>query len=132
MKYSSRRATAVIGTLAAATSVLAMAPAQTATLAPSHVTVHSTDYTPASGETFRLYGAVWSEGVAVPSVIRVKTYMKGEWVQLKGAVMHTNRDNGYQMRVILQMKGERQLRVVGNPDGNDIATSQKTITVTVH
>jgi hypothetical protein len=46
--------------------------------------------------------------------------------------MHTNRANQYDMRVILQMKGDRQLRVVGDPDSSAIGTSQTTFTVTVH
>lgn len=40
--------------------------------------------------------------------------------------------NHYRIRMVLQMKGERLLRVIGNPDGDDIATARKTITVTVH
>lgn len=132
MNRISRRTTAVIGTIAAAASVVGVAPAQSATLAPSRVTVFSTDYTPASGQTFRLFGAVWSEGVRVPATIRVKTFRNGEWVQLPGAVMQTNRDNRYRIRIVLQMKGERLLRVIGNPKGDDIRTARKTITVTVH
>lgn len=132
MNKTARRATAMLGTFAAATSLVAMSPAQSATLAPSRVTVHSTDYTPASGQTFSLYGAVWSEGARVPATIRVKTFRNGAWVQLRGAVMETNRFNRYRIRIVLQMKGERLLRVIGNPTGDDIRTARKTITVTVH
>ena len=109
-----------------------MSPAQSETLVPSRVTVTSTDYTPASGETFRLYGAVRSEGERVPATIRVKTYRNGEWVRLPGAVMHTNSYDRYRIRIVLQMKGERLLRVIGDPDDAGIATARKTITVTVH
>jgi hypothetical protein len=56
----------------------------------------------------------------------------GHWVQLKGAVMHTNRDNRYTMRVILFLKGERRLRAVGVPDSAKISTARKVFTVTVH
>jgi hypothetical protein len=132
MKNTARCATVVVATVAAATSVVAMSPAQSEPLAPSRVTVRATDYTPASGQTFRLFGAVKSEGERVPATIRVKTFRNGEWVKLPGAVMHTNRDDRYRIRIVLQMKGERLLRVVGNPDGDDIATARKTITVTVH
>ena len=111
---------------------MAFAPATADTPAPSHVTVHTTDTTPASGQTFRLYGAVFSEGNRVPAVVRVKTYRNGEWVMLTGAVMHTNRDNAYNLRIILQMKGERHLRVIGNPDDPGIRTARHTITVVVH
>ncbi|QNN53300.1 hypothetical protein [Nocardioides mesophilus] len=134
MNHTARRSTAaaVIGLLAASSSLVATAPSQATTLAPSRVTVQSTDYTPASGQTFSLYGAVWSEGVRVPATVRVKTYRHGEWVQLAGAVMHTNRVDQYRIRIILQMKGERLLRVVGRPDDTGISTARKTITVTVH
>ena len=132
MNTHARRTTAVVGTLAAATTLLATAPAQSATLAPSRVTVHSTDYTPASGQTFRLSGAVWSGGHRVPATVRVKTWRHGTWVQLAGAVVQTNRFNRYNVRVILQMKGQRQLRVVGDPRPAGIRTSHKDITVTVH
>lgn len=132
MKHNARRATALIGAVAATASLAAISPAQSATLATSRVTVHSTDYTPASGETFRLYGAVWSEGARVPATIRVKTYRHGEWVQLPGAVMETNRYDRYRIRIILRMRGERLLRVIGDPTDPTIATARKTITVTVH
>ena len=133
MNNTTRRATAVVGAVAAATCLAAVsAPAQSATLAPSRVTVQTTDSTPASGQTFRLSGAVQSEGVRVPATIRVQTFRKGAWVQLRGAVMETNRFNRYKIRIILQMKGERQLRVIGDPQSEDINTARKTITVTVH
>lgn len=132
MKSTARRTAAVIGTVAALTSLTALSPAQSATLVPSHVTVHTTDATPAAGQTFRLYGAVWSEGERVAATIRVKTFRDGKWVQLKGAVMDTNRDNRYRIRVILQLKGKQQLRVVGHPTDEDIATSHADIAVTVH
>jgi len=132
MKTISRRTTAVVGTMAAAVSVVGIAPAQSADLATSRVTVTATDYTPASGQTFRLFGAVRSEGVKVPATIRVKTFRNGEWVQLRGAVMQTNRFNQYRIRVILQMKGQRMLRVVADPKPVGIRNSHKDITVQVH
>ena len=127
-----RRSAAVIGTLAATAALVAVAPAEAATVAPSRVTVRATDYTPASGQTFRLSGAVWSEGETVPATVRVKTFRHGAWVPLPGAVMETNRDDHYNLRIILQMKGERLLRVIGDPTPAGISTARKTITVTVH
>lgn len=132
MQRTTRRATAVVGTIAAAASVVAMSPAQSATLVPSRVTVTATDSTPASGQTFQLFGAVFSQGARVPATIRVKTFRNGQWVQLRGAVMETNRFDRYRIRVVLQMKGERLLRVVADPKPADILNSRKTITVTVH
>ncbi len=133
MKHTIRRTTAVIGTIAVAASMAAKSTAQSTVLAPSNITVHSTDYTPASGQTFRLYGFVRSEGVPLPdATVRVKTFRNGEWVGLPGAVLLTHDDGHYRVRVILQMKGQRLLRVVANPKGDDIMNSRRDITVTVH
>jgi hypothetical protein len=129
---TARRAVATAGTLAVAATLVAAAPAQSTTTTSSKVSVSTTDSTPASGQTFRLSGAVRSEGVKVPATIRVKTYSNGHWVQLKGAVMQTNRDNTYRMRIILQMKGERLLRVVADPTPAGISNARTTIHVTVH
>jgi hypothetical protein len=136
MKTTARRVTALVGTLAATATMTAtttvLSPAGAAALAPSRITVHATDTTPASGQTFRLQGAVWSAGERVPATVRVKTFRNGEWVQLKGAVMKTNRDDRYNLGIRLQMKGERLLRVVGDPTDPAISTARRTITVTVH
>lgn len=129
---TARRAVATAATLAVAATLVAAAPAQSTTTTPSKVSVSTTDSTPASSQTFRLSGAVRSEGVKVPATIRVKTYSNGHWVQLKGAVMQTNRDNTYRMRIILQMKGERLLRVVADPTPAGISNARTTIHVTVH
>jgi len=67
MNTSARRITALIGTIAATATMTATAPAGAATLAPSRITVHATDTTPASGQLFRLRGAVWSSGETVPA-----------------------------------------------------------------
>lgn len=131
-KQTTRRAVAAIGSVAATAALLATSPAQATTLAPSRITAHPSDTTPAAGETFRVQGAVWSEGSRVPATIHMKDWEHGHWVQLKGAVMHTNRDNRYTMRVILHLKGERRLRAVGVPDSPNISTARTTFTVTVH
>lgn len=132
MKSTARRTAAVVGTVAALTSLTALSPAQSVTLAPSHVTVHTTDATPASGQTFRLYGAVFSGGERVAATVRVKTFHDGKRVPLKGAVMTTNRDNRYRIRIILHKKGKQQLRVVGHPKDAGIAKSHADIMETVH
>lgn len=132
MKHTARRAIALLGTAVAATPLVALSPAQSLNLTPSSVTVAASDSTPGSGETFRLHGAVWSAGERVPAMIRVKTYRNGEWVNVKGAVMATNNDDRYTIRIVLKMKGERQLRVIGNPVEDGISTARKTITVTVN
>ena len=132
MNTTARRAAALIGTIAAATTMTATAPAGAATLTATRITVHATDTTPASGQLFRLQGAVWSGDETVPATVRVKTFRNGAWVQLPGAVMKTNRDNRYNLGIRLQMKGQRLLRVIGDPVDPDISTARQTITVTVH
>jgi len=64
--------------------------------------------------------------------VRVKAFRNRAWVQLRGAVVKTNSDNRYNVGIRLQMKGERLLRVIGDPVDPDIRTARKTITVTVH
>jgi hypothetical protein len=130
--YTARRAVVTVGALAAAATLVAATPAQSTTLTPSKVSVSTTDSTPASGQTFRLYGAVRSEGHQVPATILVQTYRNGHWVQLPGATMQTNRDDTYRIRVVLQMKGKRQLRVVADPTPAGINNARTTISVTVH
>lgn len=130
--YAMRSAVALVATTAAAVSVVGVAPAQAADVAASRVTVHASDYDVRSGEQFRLRGILKSEGEPVAdATVRVKTFRNGEWVRLRGAVVTTNDEGRYRVRVILQMKGERQLRVVANPQGDDIRTARKDIVVTV-
>lgn len=132
MNSRTRRSAAVVGSIVAATSLVAVSPAASATLAVSRVTVTASDTTPASGQAFTLSGAVVSGGVKVPAAIRVLTFRNGAWVQLHGAVMTTNRVSTYRIRIVLQMKGQRMLRVVGDPTAATIETARRTITVTVH
>lgn len=132
MNHHTRRAAAVIGTLATAASVVSIAPAQAEEVAGSRITVRSSDYDVSSGEQFVLRGRLMSEGDPVSdATVRVKTYRNGAWVRLEGAVVSTNDEGRYRVRVILSLKGERKLRVVGNPQGDDIKTARKALVVTV-
>ena len=132
MWHSTRGAIALVGALAASVSALGAAPAQSAEVAPSTITVHSTDYNVASGQHFRLLGKLRSEGVPVAdATVRVKTFRNGEWVRLKGAVVSTHEDGHYNVGITLQMPGNRKLRVIGDPPGEDIATAVRTVTVVV-
>ena len=79
MKHLARCAATAVGVVAAVTFPGAISPAESATPAPSRVTVHTTDHTPASGQTFRLYGAVRSEGEGFrpPSASRPSATVSG-------------------------------------------------------
>jgi len=102
-------------------------------VAGSRITARASDATPASGQQLVLRGVLRSEGAGVSdATVRVKTYRNGEWVRLRGAVVSTNDEGRYRVRLVLSMKGDRRLRVVGNPKGDDIRTARKDLTVTVH
>lgn len=131
MNNSARRATAVVGAIAA-TALVALPAAGADTVLPSRVTATATDPTPAAGQAFRVFGAVWSAGERVPATVRVKMLRDGVWVQIPGAVVQTNSTDRYRVRLVLQKKGERQLRVVGDPTADGIATARRLVTVTVH
>ena len=132
MNHTTRRVVAVVGALAASVTVVAASPAQAAEPAPSTITVRSSDQVVSPGEQFRLRGFLTSEGTPVPdATVRVKTFRDGAWVPLEGAVVATHDDGHYGVRIVLQMKGERHLRVVGNPPGDTIATARRDLVVTV-
>lgn len=131
MKTTTRRATAVLGAAMAASAVWA-APAVAAAPAPSRVTVVASDTSVRSGEQFTLHGRFTSLGKEVPNtIIRVATFRNGAWHRLTGAVMSTGRDGRYTMRIVLDMPGQRQLRVVGDPPGEAIAVARAFTTVRV-
>jgi hypothetical protein len=130
--HATRSVVAVVATTAAAVSVVGAAPAQAADIAGSSVTVHASDYEVRSAEQFRLRGILKSEGQPVEgATVRVKTYRNGEWHRLRGAVVRTNEEGRYRIRIKLQMKGQRQIRVVANPKGDDIRTARRDTVVTV-
>jgi hypothetical protein len=130
-KKQIRMSAAVIGTMAAAGAGLAVSPAQASSGVASHVTAQATDTTPSSGQTIRVSGTVSSKGDGVPGTITVKAFKSGKWVPLTGVKMHTDSAGNYTIRVVLSAKGERQLRVVANPDAPGIGTSRSTFSVTV-
>jgi hypothetical protein len=116
-----------LATLATAAASVTMSPAVAATgdPAPSRISVRASDYNPDQGEQFRLRGRMLSEGNPVAGVkVRVQTFRDGGWVPLKGAVVTTNDEGRYRVRVVLVQDGDRDLRVVANPAGDDIRTAR--------
>jgi hypothetical protein len=61
----------------------------------------------------------------------VKTLRAGAWVPLTGAKVHTDSTGHYTMRIILDAKGARQLRVVADPDAPGVGNSHKGLNITV-
>lgn len=119
---------AALATSVTAAAALTMAPAVALASdepAPSRISVRPSDYNPDQGEQFLLRGRMLSEGNPVAGVkVRVQTYRDGGWVQLKGAVVETNDEGRYRVRITLFQDGDRDLRVVANPDGDDIRTAR--------
>ena len=117
-------ATAVVAATLTATPALADDPA------PSRITVRPSVSEPDPGQQFLLRGRLRSEGEPVAgATVRVQTWRDGGWQRLKGAVVTTNDEGRYRVRVILFQDGDRDLRVVGNPAGDDIRTARATTVV---
>jgi hypothetical protein len=73
-----------------------------------------------------------SEGEPVgDAVVRVRTYVDGRWVDIKGARVTTNDEGRYRVRIVLYRKGDRLLRVVANPVGDDIKTAKAQVLMQV-
>jgi hypothetical protein len=107
------------------------ADASTTTTASS-ITVQSSDLTPASGQTFYVSGVFVDQGVAADhEPVKVQRLFQGTWSTLTGAVVRTTSDGRYQLRVILQTTGVRELRVVGVTAGSAHDTFKR-FTETVH
>ena len=131
-KHHAQLAATMIGTLAAAGATLAAAtPAQASAPNPSKVTASASDRMPASGQMFHVSGVVSTHGHGAPATITVKTLRNGTWVPLTGASMHTDSAGHYSIRVVLDSKGHRQLRVVANPDAAGIRNSRTTFAISV-
>ena len=90
-----------------------LSPAEAADMASSRVTLRASDHEVDPGEQFVLRGRMTSEGDAVAgSPVRVQAYRAGGWVSLRGAVVSTNDNGYYRVRVVLSSGGDRDLRVV--------------------
>jgi hypothetical protein len=89
-------------------------PAQAAAPASS-ITAVPNDSTPASGQTFRVSGLFIAQGKPADHLV-VKMQMmsvNGQWAPVSGAKMLTRSDGTYTMRLILERKGDRELRAIG-------------------
>lgn len=135
MQHDLRRTTAVLGAVATATTAFALAtgaPADAADRPASRTTVHTSDATPQSGQQFVLDGRLTNRaGDPLSGVVRVQTLRDGAWTNLTGARVSTGSDGTYRVRVVLSQRGERDLRVVGDPAGDRIRSSRARIDVTV-
>lgn len=135
MNTTKRRA-AVTAASAAMTAAVVAVPtldAAAATGPRSHITVHPSDTKVSSGEQFILRGRLTRHGEPIDNGrVRVAArYPDGDWDDLAGAVVTTDSEGKYRVRVILSMTGNRDLRVVGNPPGDRVRSSRAYTTVRV-
>ena len=89
--------------------------ADAATARP-RITVTASDGDVASGQQLTLSGRLTRAGQALAGEVSVWTRTGGAWRPLTGAVVHTTRTGAYQVRVVLSATGDRELKVVGDPD----------------
>jgi hypothetical protein len=107
--------------------------AQAVTTEPSTISASPSDWTPASGQTFTVKGLFMAQGSPADHfVVKIQSATDdGHWAIISGAKMHTTSTGTYQMRLILQAKGVRELRAVGVVPG-PAQDAVKRFTVTVH
>ena len=129
------RAGAVIAAVGLAGG-LAVAPA---TAAPQQqpkyvITIHTSDKTPASGQSFYLSGLVFRnmpDGYGVPGKkVQLRTYRNGQWVNVTGATMKSDSDGDYNLRTVLSAPGPRKVRAVATVNGK--MWRSRILTVQVH
>lgn len=97
---------------------------------PAKVTAAVSDATPASGQTFRVSGALSKDGDALAGkTVKVQTLRNGAWENISGASMKTSSTGKYNLRLVLSSKGKRTMRVVAVLPGVDPV---KGFAVTVH
>ena len=105
-----------------------------ATSAPqAKISASVSDATPASGKAFTVSGTFTESGkAAAGQVVKVQAQQaNGTWKTLTGAKEHTTTKGAYDVEVILNAKGQRDLRVVGVGAGTQPNATQQ-VTVTVH
>ena len=123
--FTAPRRTALALATTAVAATLTAAPATAEDPAPSRVTAIPSQFEVDPGEQFVIRGRMKSEGEPVgDAVVRVRTYLDGKWVDIKGARVTTNDEGRYRVRIVLYRKGDRLLRVVANPVGDDIKTAK--------
>jgi hypothetical protein len=103
--------TASVAALVAGVGVAANASAAAAHHAPS-ITAHPSDDTPQVGEQFVVRGVYDGPGRRAHDV-KIQTFRDDHWLNLDGARVTTRTDGSYRVRVVLNVRGVRDLRAVG-------------------
>jgi hypothetical protein len=112
---------------------LVAAEAAHATAAPqASITIQASDKTPASDQAFTVSGAFTENNKAASNhVVEIQTLRGSTWQALAGAQERTNAQGRYQLKVVLDSKGQRTLRVVGIGTGSQ-RNAHHNLSVTVH
>jgi hypothetical protein len=112
MPANPTRVLAAAGLVAAVvTAGLAAVAAASAAAKPS-ITAHASNDTPHVGEQFVVRGVYDGPGRGAHDV-KVQTFRNDEWLNLDGARVTTRADGSYRVRVVLEIRGVRDLRAVG-------------------
>lgn len=119
--------------LAAVVATVGADTATAATASQAKISANVSDKTPASGKAFQVSGAFTENGkAAAGQIVKIQAQQKnGSWQSLTGAHQRTTAQGNYQLKVILDLKGARQLRAVGVGVGSQPNAFQK-FTVSVH
>jgi hypothetical protein len=80
------------------------------------ITAHPSDHTPRVGEEFAVRGMYDGPGPRAHDV-KVQTFRDNRWLDLDGARVTTRSDGSYRVRVVLNIRGVRDLRAVGIAGG---------------
>ncbi|HCB05531.1 MAG TPA: hypothetical protein PLZ93_15550 [Nocardioides sp.] len=107
--------------------------AEAAPAPQTKISANVSDKTPAAGKRFTVSGKFTAQGTAAANqVVKVQAEQaNGTWKTLTGAKERTTAKGAYDIAVILNAKGQRDLRVVGVGTGNQ-PNAVRTFTVTVH
>jgi hypothetical protein len=104
---------------AAAVSAVAAAsyaPASPAAARPAPINARPSDHTPHVGEQFVVRGAYDPPGRRAHEV-KIQTLRDDRWRDLDGTRVWTRADGSYRVRVVLFLRGVRDLRAVGIAGG---------------
>jgi hypothetical protein len=108
-----RTRTPIIAALVAVVATAGLAPgASAAAVARPSITAHPSNDTPQVGEQFVVRGVYDGPGRGAHDV-KIQTFRDDHWLNLDGARVTTRSDGSYRVRVVLNVRGVRDLRAVG-------------------
>jgi hypothetical protein len=103
---------AAIGLALVVAQGMVTAPADASAPHRPPITAHPSNDTPHLGEQFVVRGVYDGPGRKAHDV-KIQTFRNDRWLNLSGARVTTRADGSYRVRVILDVRGVRDLRAVG-------------------